>query len=549
MGSNDVDGVYDYIVVGAGSAGCTLAGRLSEDTDLRVLLLEAGPMDDVPNMDVPLAFPMFMKSRYDWDLQTDAEPGLNDRTIYLAHGRVLGGSSSINSMVYLRGSRADYDDWARDGATGWSYDEVLPYFRRAEDNERGETHYHGVGGPLSVSDGRSKHPLGAAFLEAAQQAGYRLSDDLNGPSQEGIGYVQVTQRNGRRCSAATAYLHPNLSRPNLSVRVEAHVTQVLFEGDRAVGVEVERFGQLERYRVDREVILSAGAYHSPKMLMLAGIGPAAHLSQLGIPVRQDLPTGQHLNDHVMVGIVFRTPIPSLLSAFTADNVAQFERDGTGPVSSNVGETSGFIRSHADAEAADFQVNGVPVMFGGMAEVSENGASIVGWTSKPTSRGHVKLRSTDPFTKPRILHNYLTTEADRRTACDGVRRMLEISQQRAYRDIVSGVIAVPDSTTDEDILAFARHNGSTNWHPTSSCAIGHVVDPELKVYGVEGLRVVDASVMPTVPRSNTNAPTIMIAEKAVDLVLGRVPLPPAVATRIQAVNRPCGDEETRAVGAI
>jgi choline dehydrogenase-like flavoprotein len=361
--------------------------------------------------------------------------------------------------------------------------------------------------------------LSAAFLAAAQEAGYPLNPDLNGPTQEGIGWVQMTQRDGRRCSASTAYLHPNLGRPNLDLRVDAHTMEILFEGNRAVGVSVLRYGKIERYRTDREVLLAAGAYHSPQLLMLAGIGPAAHLKTFGIPVRAGLPVGQGLQDHLLTAVVYRTPLESLLSAFTPDNFERYEREHTGPITSNIGETSGFIRSRPELDAPDFQVNGVPVLFGGMAMVTEHAASIVGWPSKPTSRGEVTLRTADPFTKPRILHNYLTSEYDRRVTCDGIRRMLEIAEQPAYRNVTGEPFAVPTSNDDSAILAFVRENAGTVWHASATCAIGQVVDPDLRVLGVEGLRVVDASVMPSITRANTNAPTIMIAEKAADLVRG------------------------------
>ncbi|MFF4043037.1 GMC family oxidoreductase [Streptomyces sp. NPDC001816] len=512
--------MYDYVIVGAGSAGSVLAARLSEDPEVRVALIEAGGPDTAQEIHVPAAFPQLFKSGLDWDLDSDPEPGICDRRTYLPRGKMFGGSSSMNAMIYIRGSRADYDGWAAAGATGWSYADVLPYFRRAEDNERGADEFHGVGGPLTVSDGRSVHPLSSVFVQAAQQAGHKANDDFNGETQFGVGRYQLTQRGGMRCSTAVAYLHPALERPNLTVLSPARAHRVVIEGGRATGVEVERGGSVEVIRAEREVILSAGAYESPKLLMLSGVGPAAALSAFGIDVVRDLPVGQGLQDHYMTLLNFRTDVESLISAASPENAALLQNEGHGPLTSNIGEAGGFFRSRDGLEAPDVQFHAAPVLFHqeGLGAVTEHGFAFGPCVVAPTSRGAVSLRSTRPDTAPRILHNYLVTAEDRDCIVAGIRIALEIAAQQAVADVVTGPYGdVPASDSDADLLAWARRSGQTLYHPASTCAIGAVVDPELRVYDVAGLRVVDASVFPSVPRGNTNAPTIMAAEKAADLV--------------------------------
>jgi choline dehydrogenase-like flavoprotein len=514
--------VYDYVIVGAGSAGSVLAARLSEDPDVRVALIEAGGPDTAQEIHVPAAFPQLFKSSLDWDLDTDPEPGLGDRRTYVPRGKMFGGTSSMNAMIYIRGNRADYDGWAAAGATGWSYDDVLPYFRRAEDNERGEDEFHGVGGPLTVSDGRSGHPLCSAFVRAAEQAGHKANDDFNGETQFGVGRYQVTQRGGMRCSTAVAYLHPALARPNLTVFSSALAHRVVIEGGRATGVEVERNGAVEVVRAEREVILSAGAYESPKLLMLSGIGPAAALTAFGMDVVADLPVGQGLQDHYMTLLTFRTDVESLLRAATAENAALLQSAGRGPLTSNIAETGGFFRSRDELDAPDVQFHAAPGLFHqeGLGTTNEHGLSFGPCVLTPTSRGVVALRSPRPDAAPWILHNYLMTAEDRDCIVAGIRIALEIAAQRSVADIVTGPFGnAPASDSDADLLAWARRAGQSLYHPTSTCAIGTVVDPELRVYGVPGLRVVDASVFPTVPRGNTNAPTVMAAEKAADLIKG------------------------------
>jgi choline dehydrogenase-like flavoprotein len=511
--------MYDYVIVGAGSAGCVLAARLTEDPDVRVALIEAGGPDAAQEIHIPVAFGQLLKTNLDWDFSSEPEPGLGGRRAYLPRGRMLGGSSSMNAMIYVRGNRADYDEWAAGGAEGWGYDDVLPYFKRSEDNERGADAYHGAGGPLSVSDSRSMHDLMTAFLEGAKQAGHEENPDFNGARQEGVGRYQVTQRNGLRCSAAVAFLHPVLERPNLTLIAGALATKVCFDGDRASGVEIARAGQVDVVRAEREVILSAGAYQSPQLLMLSGIGPADHLPLLAIDVRADLPVGLGLQDHVMTLMNWRTDVESLMTALTPANVALLQSEGRGPLSCNVGEAGGFMRTRAGLEAPDVQFHAAPVLFhqDGLGAPVEHAISFGPGLLKPTSRGRVLLRSGWPDAKPRIIHNYLSSDEDVQSLVAGVRIALEIARQPALADVITGPFAVPASDSDADVLDYVRRQSMTLYHPTSTCAIGAVVDSRLRVLGTEGLRVVDASVMPSVPRGNTNAPTIMIAEKAADLI--------------------------------
>ncbi len=511
----------DYVIVGAGSAGCVLASRLSEDADVSVLLIEAGLPDTAPEIHVPAMFPIMFKSGLDWDLLGDEEPGLDNRRLYLPRGKMIGGCSSINAMIYLRGNRLDYDDWAANGATGWSYDEVLPYFKKGEDNDRGESEYHGVGGPQAVSESRSMHPLVDLMLEASVQAGHPPNPDLNGAIQDGVGRFQVTQRGGLRYSTADAYLHPVKDRPNLEIVDCAFVERLVFEGDRVVGVELARNGLKETIRAEREVIVSAGAYHSPTLLMLSGIGPASELEPMGIPVRHELPVGQNLQDHLMVNLNYISTVPALFGIFTPENFAQLHESGTGPLTSNLPEAGGFFRTKPDLPAPDVQFHYSPSLFydEGLTAPHDHGYVFGPVLVKPAARGRVTLRTPMADSKPRVLCNFLTTDEDREAMLAGVRLALEVAAQPALKAVEKEPFSVPASDSDEDILAWVRKNGQPVYHPTSTCAIGSVVDPELRVYGVEGLRVVDASVMPTITRANTHAPTMMIAEKASDLIRG------------------------------
>jgi choline dehydrogenase len=521
--------MYDYVIVGAGSAGCVLAARLSEDPGVRVLVIEAGLRDTAPELHLSPVWPMLWQSRYDWAYLSEPEPGLaGRRRRFLPRGKVVGGSSSINAQIYMRGHRVDYDRWAAEGATGWSYAEVLPYFRKAEDNRRGADAYHGVGGPLTVSDPH-RHPLMAAFVEAGVQAGHRRNDDFNGPEQDGVGWYQVTQRNGRRCSAADAYLHPALARPNLELLTGGLVTRLLLDGGRVRGVEVDLAGDAREVRADREVIVSAGAYNSPQVLMLSGIGIADELTQFGIAPVVDLPVGENLQDHQIVQLVYLTVTDSILSDFTPENEQLLEREGRGPLSTNLAEAGGFVRTLDDLNAPDIQIHGVPAMLvdEGLSPPIDHAFSVGPTLLRPLARGKVSLRNAWPGSAPRILHNHFVPEQDRRTMLRGLKAVLDIVAQPALRAHQREPYNVPDSDSDADLLAWLEREVNTCYHPVGTCAIGSVVDPELRVYGVEGLRVVDASVMPTIVAGNTNAPTIMIAEKAADMIRGAA-APAAVA---------------------
>ena len=521
----------DYVIVGAGSAGCVLAARLSEDPSVDVLLLEAGGPDTAAELHVPALFPLAFKSSLDWDLYGEEEPGLGGRRLYLPRGRVIGGSSAINAMIYLRGHRADFDGWAEQGCTGWSYDEVLPYFKRSEDNERGEDEFHGVGGPLAVSDSRALTPLVDAQLEAAVSAGYELVEDLCIDEPTGVARWQLTQRNGMRCSAADAFLHPAEDRPNLEVRSGVFVERIIFEGDRAVGIDLVANGVRETVTAEREVIVSAGTYQSPVLLMLSGIGPAADLGVFGIPVRQDLPVGENLQDHCMVNVNYLTDEPGLFGIFTPENFALLESEGRGPLTSNYPEAGGYFttRSNLPAPDVEFHFAAAPFFDEGLRPPPDNGYAFGPVIIKPTSRGKVGLRTPMADSKPTVQCNFLTTEEDRASMLAGVRIALEIAEQPSLRAIAREPLSVPASDSEADIWEWVRRASQTVYHPTSTCAMGAVVDPELRVYGIEGLRVVDASVMPTITRANTNAATIMIAEKASDVILGKAPLAAAGAT--------------------
>jgi choline dehydrogenase len=523
----------DYVVVGAGSAGCVLADRLSRSGRDRVVLLEAGSSDSSPWIHIPLGYgKLFNDRRYNWLYESEPQPELNGRVIKQPRGKVLGGSSSINGLVYIRGQREDFDGWRQQGCAGWSYEDVLPYFRRAEDQMRGADDFHGAGGPLAVSDRTEPHPLCDAFIEACAEAGLPRNEDFNGASQEGAGYYQMTARRGRRCSTAVGYLRPARGRTNLSVVTEAMATKVIFEGRRAVGIAYRRGGEERRIRARREVILSGGAINSPQLLQLSGVGPAALLSRHGIPVvaeRRDV--GEQFQDHLQLRLVMRCSQPITLNDDMASLLGKariglrYLLQRKGPLTVCAGYGGAFFRTSERLATPDVQVHFLTFS---TDKMGENLHSFSGFTAstcqlRPESRGSLRIKSADPMAAPAIDPNYLGTELDRVTNVEGFKLLRQYLAMPAMRPFVTGEeIPGPDVRTDDEILAYARQFSTTIYHPSCSCRMGgdehSVVDERLRVRGVEGLRVADGSVMPSVVSGNTNAAIIMIGEKASDMIL-------------------------------
>ena len=522
----------DYVVVGAGSAGCAVAARLSEDPGVRVVLLEAGGRDRNPWLHVPIGYARTMyHPTLSWNLMTEPEPELHGRRIPWPRGRVLGGSSAINGLLYVRGQAQDYDHWRQLGCTGWSFEEVLPYFKRAEDNERGASALHGVGGPLAVSDLREKNPLALAFIEAAVELGFPRNDDFNGPTQEGAGLYQTTSRGGWRVSAAKAYLRPALKRPNLIVVPDAHSTGLAMEGRRCAGVRLLRHGAALTVRAVREVILCGGAIASPHLLLLSGIGPAEHLQEMGIPVvHHSRDVGRNLQDHFQARPAWRVTKPVSLNTRRHSLFGQFMMGvefalrRTGPLTVSAGTAGLFARVLPGSETPDVQYHFLPFSTDRtMMELHTfPGLTISACQLRPESRGTITLASPDPREKARIRANYLSTETDRRCMVEGVKLARRLAATRAMQPWIAGEVNPGESVrTDDEVLDWIRRTGGTIYHPSGTCRMGgdpdSVVDPELRVRGIEGLRVADASIMPTVVSGNTNAPAIMIGEKCADLV--------------------------------
>jgi choline dehydrogenase len=523
--------MFDYVIVGAGSAGCVLAARLSEDPDVKVLLLESGPPDVKENIHVPLGYLQLGATDVDWDYHSAPEAQCGHRRITLPRGRVLGGSSSINAMIYIRGNPRDYDEW---GVPGWAWADLLPYFLKAEDNERGASELHGAGGPLPVSESRSQNRIAAAFVEAGVEAGLPRNPDFNGPEQEGVGIYQVTQRDGMRASAAVSYLHQAMARENLTVMPYMHVERLIFDGLRAIGVAASRLGELQEFRAEREVILCGGAYNSPQLLMLSGVGPAEHLQMREIEVLLDQPAvGENLSDHPAAQLVWTTPEPeSLLLALEPAALEQFEATRTGPFTSNLAESGGFMRVQPDAPAPDTQIHVAPVQIveEGMRDPEAHGVWVSPCLLTERSRGSVRLASADPAAKPIIHNNFYSHAEDMERMVAGLRLALDICGQPAMKPYAAEPFNVPAGEDDAALRAHVERSTFAIYHPVGSCRMGSdeaaVVDTELRVNGVEGLRVVDASVMPTVPRGNTNAPTIALAERAAEVILHGHALQPA-----------------------
>jgi len=519
---------YDYIVVGAGSAGCVLAARLTEDSAARVLLLEAGGRDTAREIRIPAAFSKLFKTSVDWNYSTEPEPYLNYRRLYWPRGKVIGGSSSINAMIYIRGNAADYDGWKSLGSEGWGYTDVLPYFKKSENRERGADEFHGTDGPLNVADLALVNPLTRAFIAGAGEIGIVSNADFNGATQDGVGLHEVTQKNRQRHSAADAYLRAALARPNLKVETDAHATRVLIENGRASGVAFLQNGTEREARATSEVILAGGTVNSPQLLMLSGVGPGEELSRLGIPVRHDLPgVGANLQDHPMVSVGYLCTQPvSLDGAETLANLLRYLFFKNGPLTSNVAEAGLFARSKQSLNVPDIQLLFGPAHYRGHGLVrrKENCFGFGPTLIAPESRGNISLRSANPLEPPAIQANYLSTDADMRTMIEGVKLSRRIAHTRAF-DAYRGEEIHPGATatSDEDIAEFLRSEVETLYHPVGTCRMGNdpmaVVDARLCVHGIERLRVVDASVIPIIPAGNTNAPTIMIAEKAADMIRG------------------------------
>jgi len=520
---------YDYVIVGAGSAGCVLANRLSQDPTARVLLLEAGGEDDADEIHIPAAFASLFKTRWDWNYQTvqQKHTGVSH---YWPRGRMLGGSSSMNAMIYIRGNRLDYDNWRdRHGAVGWGYDDVLPYFKRAEGNTSLGEPLHGTDGPLRVEDRVFTHELSHAWVESAVDWGMKPNDDFNGESQYGAGLYQVTCRRGQRWSTADGYLRPVLDRPNLTVRPRAHATRLLLRGGRAVGVAYMVGGAERAARADAEVVLAAGAINTPQLMMLSGIGPPEHLREYGIDVTVGLPgVGENLHDHPAAPIVWSTRgTNDIVDSASPLGLLRWQLTKRGPLASNVGEAGGFMSTSDGNPAPDMQFHVAPTLFydNGLRE-----PKVPGFTSATTlvdvaSRGRLRLRSAHPRWRPELDPAYYAERADLDATVSGLRALLDISRTGPLARYIDKPFLPGRTDLDDDALAeHARAWTQTLYHPVGTAAMGTseqaVVDPELRVRGVERLRVADASVMPTVPRGNTNAATVMLAEKAADMLLGR-----------------------------
>ena len=529
------EAMFDFIVTGAGSAGCAVAGRLSEDGKYRVLLLEAGPRDTYPWIHIPLGYhKTFNNRKVNWMFDREPEPELNGRVMYQPRGKVLGGTSSINGMVYMRGNAADYDEWRQRGCEGWDYESVLPYFKRAEDNQRGGDTFHGTGGPLKVQDHRWQPNLAKAMHDAAVEAGIPDNPDFNGAQQEGVGYYQTTINNARRWSSARAYLGPAKGRQNLTVATNAHAMRVLIENGRAVGIEYRTPAGVLTARASREVIVSSGVYGSPQLLMLSGLGPAEHLTQHGIAVVRDMPgVGSNLHDHFNTYVAYKCSQPVTMNDL-ANSLPrriwagmQYAFGRTGPLASMGLYVGAFTRSDMRLERPDLQIN----MFAWAIKTRDRhgvvaqpfsafGLSPVHLT--PEGRGTVRLKSADPQAAPEIRFNFLKTENDWQAMLKGMRICREIAKQPALQPfIVSEILPGPSVSEEKDLRDYLRTTGVSNLHPVGTCRMGHgtsdVVDPQLRVYGVERLRVADASIMPSIVAGNTNAPSIMIGEKCAAMV--------------------------------
>jgi choline dehydrogenase len=526
---------FDFIVTGAGSAGCAVAARLSEDGRYRVLLLEAGKRDDYPWIHIPAGFhKLYTHDTYNWRFESEPVAGLNGRTSYQPRGKMLGGTSSLNGMVYMRGTPSDYDGWRQRGCVGWDYAGVLPFFRKAEDQERGESEFHGVGGPLRVSNQRFRNEIIDAVIEAAVQAGIPRNDDFNGATQEGVGYYQATIGNGRRWSAATAYLKPARNRKNLVVVPQAHATRILIENGRAVGVDYRTPDGLQTARCRREVVVSGGVYGSPQLLLLSGIGPGAHLRDMGIEVKRDLPVGANLHDHFNSFVAWKAKKPVTLNDLARSPVQkvkaglQYVLGRSGPLSGTSTLAGIFVRSDPRFDRPDLQFN---ISLYSIERRDRDGIIPHPWPGfmitpvhlHPEGRGRVSLKSADPLAPPKIEFQFLETTYDVEVMLYGAKLCRKLAQQPALQPYIGDeIVPGPAVTSDKALIEDLRNRGVSNLHPVGTCRMGTgsdaVVDPRLKVLGIAGLRVADASIMPQVVGGNTNAPSIMIGEKCAAMML-------------------------------
>ncbi len=532
---------YDYIVIGAGSAGCVLANRLSADPTRSVLLIEAGGKDRHPLVRLPMLMGKLMHSKiYNWSYDTEPEPELGNRQVYWPRGKALGGSSTINGMIYVRGNAADYDRWAQMGNPGWSYHDVLPYFRKSEGHAQRRDDFHGETGPLSVCRARATNPLFNRFVAAGVEAGHEANDDFNGASQDGFGRYDFTIRNGKRCSTSVAFLRPAMGRANLTITTHALTERIVVENGRAVAVEYKQDGTRHRAEAAREIVLSAGAVNSPQILMLSGIGDADELKPHGVAPVHHLPgVGKNLQDHVDVCLVYEVTKPvTLYSDLRIDRLTMAILEGAlfgrGVATTFPYEGGAFLRSRPGLAAPDIQAHFMPALektanlhwpkLFSKARVEDNhGITIRVGPVNPESRGHITLRSANPSDPPRIFANYLSAPADKATTIAGVKLLRDVMAQPAFADILGAEIAPgPDKSSDDDLIAWLKQAGSTTLHPVGTCKMGStkdsVVDHELRVRGIDGLRIADASIMPIISSGNTNAPTIMIGEKAADMIL-------------------------------
>jgi len=526
---------FDYVIAGGGTAGCVLANRLSANGRNSVLMLEAGPRDSYPWIHIPIGYAKTMfHPVYNWCFKTEPDPGMNGRQIYWPRGRTLGGSSAINGLIYIRGQHEDYDHWAALGNPGWSHAEVLPYFRKLEHNVRGENDWHGADGPQWASDVGAKHELVDALIAAGAELGIPPNDDFNGATQEGVGYFQLTTRRGFRCSTAVAYLRPARRRANLSVATNAQVTKITLDGRRATGIVYRQDGREHTATARREVILAAGSIQSPQLLQLSGIGPPALLQSFGIPVVHELEgVGENLQDHLQARVIFRCTKPittndTLNSRWrTLAMGAQYLFARTGPMAVGINQGGIFARTGAALTRPDVQFHFATLSsdMAGSAVHAFPGFTMSVCQLRPESRGHVRVKSSDPMAAPAMQPNYLSTTHDRATLVAGIRLARQLAATLALAPYVeSEYMPGPHAASDDDLLEFARASGATIFHPSGTCKMGPaadalaVVDPQLRVHGIGNLRVVDCSIMPTLVSGNTNAPVIMIAEKAADMIL-------------------------------